>query len=128
MALTANKGTLLRDGRQFEYGVKAGAAIFAGALCEASGNYAKKAEKGANKHNLGIAQRKVTGGAADGDEKVTVRRRIAAKFKVVAGNIPALGAQAYVEDDETVHSDATGRTALGETLAVESDGVWVWVE
>ena len=128
MALTANKGTLLRDGGQFEYGVKAAAVVYQGALAEASGNYAKKAEKAAGKRFLGIAQNNVTGGAADGDEKVTVRRRIAAQFKTVSGQVPALGATAYCEDDETVHDDASGRSAVGPVVAVESDGVWVWID
>ena len=127
MALTANKGTLLRDGAQFEYGVKANVTIFAGALVQANGNHCEKAAKASGKQFLGIAQEKVTGGSADGDETVTVRRRVAAKFKTVASQVPGLGATAYVEDDETVHDTASGRSALGEVVAVDTDGVWVFI-
>ena len=145
MALTANKGTLLRDGAQFEYDVKANAEIYGGALVELSGNAIKKAEAGTGKQYRGIlqSQEKVTGGAADGDVKVTARRRGLAKFNVRAGgwdrgassSTPSLGDTAYVDDDETVvghnnvaTSNTVDRSALGEVEVIDADGVWVWVE
>ena len=128
MALSKNQSTLLRDGRQFEYGVKATAVIYQGALVQANGNHVEKAAKASGKIYLGIAQEKVTGGAADGDEKVSVRRRVAAKLKVATGRTLALGAAAYVVDDETVTDQSSGATELGKVVAVETDGVWVYIE
>jgi len=128
MALTENQSTLLRDGRQFAYGVKANAAIHQGALVEASGNHVQKAAAGQNKIYPGVALEQATGGAADGDVAVNVRRRCAAKFKVASGRSLGLGATAYVVDDDTVTDQSAGATALGETVAVETDGVWVYIE
>jgi len=128
-ALTANQSTLMRDGKQFEYGVKSGATkIYQGALVQANGNYAEPAAKAQSKTFLGIALLEASAGTSDGDNKVTCRRQIAAKFKTVTGNVPALNATAYVEDDQTVHSSSSGRSALGKVVAVESDGVWVLIE
>ena len=128
MALSANKSTLLRDGHQFKYGVKANAEIHQGALTMIDGSNVEKATKAANKKFAGIAIEPATGSSTAGDVEVTVRRRVAAKFKTVDGQVPGLGDTAYVEDDETVHDTASGRSALGEVVAVESDGVWVFIE
>ena len=128
-ALTANQSTLLRDGKQFEYGVKSGASkIYQGALVQANGNFAEPAAKAASKTFLGIALLDAVAGASDGANKVTCRRRVAAKFKTVSGQVPGLNATAYVEDDQTVHDTATGRSALGKVVDVESDGVWVFID
>lgn len=138
MALTGNKSTLTRDGRQFEYGVAANAAIFQGALVQFNGDNVEKAAGAAGKKYGGIAQDQATGSATAGDVKVSCRRRVAAFFKhaAVAGRVTQLGIgdTAYVEDDETVTSiddvdtaNTVDRSALGEVLAVESGGVWVWV-
>ena len=127
-ALSANQSTLLRDGRQFEYGVKANAEIYQGALVMIDGNNVEKATKAANKKFAGIALEQVTGSSTAGEVKVNVRRRCAAKFKTVASQVPGLGDTAYVEDDQTVHDTASGRSALGPVVAVETDGVWVYIE
>lgn len=126
--LTENKSTLMRDGKQFEYPVKANAAAFQGAVAQLDGNNVEKGAKAANKTYVGIFIEQVAGGATDGAVKANVRRRVAAKFKTVSGQVPALGATAYLEDDETVHDTATGRSALGPVVAVDTDGVWVWIE
>ena len=127
-ALTANQSTLMRDGGQFVHGVKASATVYQGALLEANGNYVQAATKAASKSYVGIALEGATGGSADGDVEIEVRRRVAVKFKTVSGSVPGLGATAYCEDDQTGHDTSTGRSAVGTVVAVESDGVWVFVE
>ena len=136
--LSANQSTPLRDGKQFEYGVKANAQIYGGGLVEANGNHVQRASAGAGKTYHGVAQEGAAGGAADGDVKVLVQRRLAAKFKTIEtgrNTVPGLGATAYVHDDETVTgtNDVAGanvvdRSALGKVVAVEDDGVWVFFE
>ena len=143
MALSANKSTLLRDGMQFEYGVKANAAIYQGALVQLNGNHVEKAAGATGKTYVGIAIEQVTGGSSDGDEKVAVRRRTAARFKQATGGRHAsetagtltIGATAYVEDDETVTGindvavdNTVDRSELGKVVDVEDDGVWVYIE
>ena len=128
MALTGNTSTLMRDGKQFEYGVEANAVIYQGAVVQQNGNNVEKGAKAASKKYVGIALEQVTGSATDGEVKVNVRRRVAAKLKVASGRSLALGATAYLEDDETVHDQDTGRSALGDVVAVDTDGVWVWIE
>ena len=126
--LTENKSTLMRDGKQFEYPVKANATAFQGAVAQLNGNNVEKAVKAANKKYVGLFLEQVKGGATDGAVKTNVRRRVAAKFKTVTGQVPGLGDTAYLEDDETVHDTASGRSSLGTVVAVDTDGVWVWIE
>lgn len=138
MALSANKSPLLRDRMQFEYGVKANAKVFQGAIVQANGNHVEKAAGAASKKYRGVALLPATGGSTDGAVKVTVRRQVAVfmKHAAVAGRVTqlAIGDTAYLEDDETVTSindvrtkNTVDRSALGEVVDVATGGVWVWV-
>ena len=129
-ALTADRSTPAREGVLITAGVKAGAKIYAGALVvKAAGGYAEPGKKAANLVVLGRAEESVTGGAADGDVKVKVRRGVFAW-----GNSSGAGAidaslvgesAAYIADDQTVTKTAAGATAAGKIVAVDSEGVWV---
>ena len=125
----ARKDGETRDGLVYEHGVKANNQIWLGGIVEANGKHAQTTVKGAGKKILGIAVANAKGGSADGDVKVAVRRRVAARFKTVSGSVPELGDKAYVEDDQTVHDTASGRTELGVVTAVPSDTeVIVYIE
>ena len=141
MALTGNTSTPLRDGKQFQYGVKAGVSIHQGALLQLNGGYVEKAAGVAGKKYVGIAMEPAKGGSADGDAKVLVRRRVAVGLKqhplltARSERDLVVGDTANVEDDETVRllndvaSDGSvDRSPLGDVVAVDSGRVWVFVE
>lgn len=141
MALSRNTDVPQRDGLSFRYGLKAQSAatkIYLGSVVQLNGNYIEKAAAGANRNYVGIIQEEATSGDSDGDVKATVRRRVAVKFKTITTGrnaVPALGATAYLHDDETVTgvndigtAGTVDRSALGEVVQVDSDGVWVFIE
>ncbi|MDH0290589.1 hypothetical protein N7414_15805 [Pseudomonas sp. GD04087] len=132
MALTKDRNTPRRDGKQFNDPVAANAKIFAGSLVclDASGN----AVPGATSTTLkarGVAQEQVdnTGGAA-GDQRIETRRgtfqfaNSAAADQIARADI---GAQCYIVDDQTVaKTSATNtRSVAGVIRDVDSAGVWV---
>lgn len=132
MALTKDRNTPRRDGKQFNDPVAANAKIFAGSLVclDASGN----AVPGSTSTTLkarGLAQDQAdnTGGAA-GDLRIETRRGIfqfansAAADQIARADI---GAQCYIVDDQTVaKTSATNtRSVAGVIRDVDSAGVWV---
>ena len=116
------------------YKLKANAQVYQGGLvvvATATG-YAEAGRKAGNLKTVGIAIESAKGGAADGDESVTVRRGIVAQFDnsdggaaVVQGDV---GKTAYLTDDQTVTKTAAGSSAVGEIVALDSDGVWVKID
>ena len=142
--LTANRSTLMRDGKQFDYGLKAQTnptKIYQGSVVQLNGNHVEKAAGATGKRYVGITLLEATSGASDGAVKVPVRRRVAAKLKTASGGrhdaagALGVGDTAYLEDDETVTkqnevaaANTVDRSELGEVLAVDTDGVWVWIE
>ena len=128
MALSEDRQTPRREGRENVTPVKANATIYAGGIVSIDGGYAKAAAKEENKPAIGIALEQVTGGAADGDASVLHVRK-AGKFKNAAGGDAVTAAErftvVYVEDDETVAKTAAGRSKAGLCLDVDPDGVWV---
>ncbi|OBY58234.1 hypothetical protein [Pseudomonas sp. AU12215] len=132
MALTKDRNTPRRDGKQFNDPVAANVKIFAGSLVclDASGN----AVPGSTSTTLkvrGLAQEQVdnTGGAA-GDLRIETRRgtfqfaNSAAADQIARADI---GAQCYIVDDQTVaKTSATNtRSVAGTIRDVDSAGVWV---
>lgn len=139
MALSKHNDTKTIDFTSFEYPVKASAVIYGGALVvtsDADGGFAKPGVTGANLRVLGVAQKSVTGGAADGDTKVVCDGSIGRTGKRVfrfkndsAPNALAqadVGKDAYIKDDETFTKDSTGRSVGGKLRRI--DGSYVWIE
>ncbi|WP_420598633.1 hypothetical protein [Neptuniibacter sp.] len=132
MALTKDRNTKRREGKQFSDPVAAAAVIFAGALVclDASGN----AVPGSVSTTLtarGRAEEHVdnSSGAA-GDLNVEVRgglfllKNSAAADEITRADI---GNDCYIVDDETVaKTDGTStRSVAGKIQDVDSAGVWV---
>lgn len=128
-ALAADRSTPAREGEIITAGVKKETAIFAGSLVvKEAGGYAEPGKKAGSLVVLGRAEHSVTGGAADGDVTVKIRRGVFAwENSAGAGEITAalVGEKAYVADDQTVTKTASGATAAGKIIAVDSEGVWV---
>lgn len=132
MPLAADRNTPMMDGELIAVPVAAAVKIYGGALVAA--NAAGFATPGATATTLtylGRAESNVDNTAgANGAKTVSVRRRLAFKFKN-SGADPVtqaeLGKVCYIVDDETVaktNGTAT-RSAAGIVVGVESDGVWV---
>lgn len=112
--------------------MKASVTIYKGALVaiDASGNAQPAGlTAGGSIRCLGVAQHTRTNGAVAGVEKIEVLPGIY-KFANKAGDLVTaamVGADCYVEDDQTVRLTATGAPVAGKVVAVESDGVRVLV-
>jgi hypothetical protein len=116
------------EGKSRRVPVKALAEIHQGALVVQEAGFAVPGRTAAGLVTLGIADRACIGGAANGDEHVTVRRGCF-KFANAAGADAVTGAErgadVFVLDDQTVTKTAAGRSVAGRCFDVVSDGVWV---
>lgn len=123
-ALTADRNTPRRDGREMSDPLAAGAVIFAGALyaLDNTGN-AVKATAGGNAAR-GVAQAQAV--QANGDSRVQGRRgtyRFANSAGAAEVTRAHIGQPAFVADDQTVGK--TGTAVAGLVLDVEDGDVWV---
>lgn len=136
-ALTADRGTPRRDGRDFEYLVAAATKIFAGALvCIDTGasGYAKPGATSTTLRAVGVAQAAADNSAgAAGAIRVQVRQGVhlfknsASADQITAADIEA---DCYIVDDQTVAktSGSSTRSIAGKVKQLEADGsVWVKV-
>ena len=93
--------------------------------------YAVEASDTANLVVMGRAEETVDNSSgSDGDLTIDVRRKKAFKYKNSSGAAvtrASIGANVYVEDDETVAlvGGPTNDIVAGKCLGVETDGVWV---
>lgn len=131
MALSKDRNTPARAGDQVSDPVAAGAVIYAGALVVLNGTgYAEPGSTATGLTARGRADEQVDNtGGADGDKTVSVRRGVFRFGNSGADPIDRthIGGTAYIVDDEIVAAtDGTGtRSAAGEIVDVDGDGVWV---
>lgn len=126
-ALTADRNTKYRDGLQYEYPVAASTKIYAGSLV------------GINSSGLAAPMTAATtwkaAGVADAEADNSAGAASAINVKVKRGvhllangesiTNASIGATAYANDDQTVYTTLTGRSAVGTIRLVTSEGVWV---
>ena len=127
-ALTRDTDRLMRDGAQILLGLKAGVTIRAGALVRHDGAYVNNLTPNENDQIAGVALQGAANtatGAADGDVSIRIARRRAFYFAAVAGSVPAAGARAFADDNNTVTSAAAGHPVIGLVIDADDDGVWV---
>lgn len=129
-ALTQDRMTPSREGSWFGHPVAAAKIIYAGSMValDASGN-AVPASDTAGLTVIGRAEERAdnsSGSAADVTVPVTSG---VFGFAASAGNAPTkanIGDQVYVEDDQTVSTDAgTNSVVAGVLVAVDTDYCWV---
>lgn len=134
--------SLAGDGR-FVVPVAAGATILQSALVILAAGAARPGREGQGADNaakaadaatyvaVGVAQETVTGGAANGDVKITVDRSRPYAFKNSAAGdaitVADIGKAAYIVDDETVAktSPNSTRAKAGAIEDVTAEGVFV---
>lgn len=125
MALSANRDTDAVDLKKVYGQIKDDEVIYQGALVafDSSGEVvAATATTGLK--NFGRAEAYVD----NTDDGKFVDVSIGGCFKWANGSsltIADIGSTVYADDDQTVHGTATGRSAVGILVDVESDGVWV---
>ena len=129
MALSADRNTV-RVGEHAlaeNHGllVAAGAKIYQGAIVMIDAGYAKPGATAASKVAAGVAEFQADNTAgSNGAIRVRVRSGI---FKFLNSGTDALaqadvGNVCYIEDDQTVSKTATGKTAAGRLLGLDTDG------
>lgn len=132
MALTKDRNTKRRDGKQFNDPVAANTRIFVGSLMCL--NAAGDAVPGSTSTTLkarGIAQEQVDNlSGAAGAARIESRRGLFALANSAAGDQITradIGANAYIVDDQTVAktNGTNTRSVAGVIRDVDSDGVWI---
>lgn len=128
MALSSGRNTPTRKATTVVIPMAANVKIFEGSLVVVDAGYAKPGIEGEGLITIGRAEEYVdnTGGLA-GAKAVKVRRGCFLFNN--DGTTPVTNADlfkdCYVVDDETVTSDATGRSIAGKVIEIDSDGIWV---
>ena len=128
----AERNTPWKGGELISLLVAASTTIEAGKMVSVnSGGYAIPAADTASTIVVGVAQESVVNSGANGAASVVVRRLKAFKFAngTTAVTQAGVGGNVVVQDAQTVTTAAaaTNDIVAGKCLAVESDGVWVWI-
>jgi len=126
-ALTADRNTKWRSGVTFQFPVAAATKIFAGSLVGINAsNVAVPMTASTALKSVGLAQELAdnsAGAASAINVKVTRGLALLANGETIV--LSDIGATAYANDDQTVYTTATGRSAIGIIRDVTSEGVWV---
>lgn len=130
-ALTVARDTkswLTPDGPVVRYKVKASTTIHQGSMVQLDANgLAIPAAKAANQRTAGMALEAAVAGAS-GDTFVDVRMGVFRWDNLGADAVARadIGADVYVEDDQTIRKTQTGNaTKAGRLLNVDAHGAWV---
>lgn len=128
-ALTKDRDTPLREGRNYSHPLAAGKIVFLGALMVLGATgYAEPASTATGKKGLGRAKEYVDNSAgADGAVSVTIERGVFRYANNGSVTRAAIGGSAYAVDDQTVAPDdgTSTRSAVGTIRDVDTLGVWV---
>jgi hypothetical protein len=131
-ALTADRATPKRHGRDLNLPVATNAIIFAGAIVALSATgFAVKGAVATTLKGVGVARRSVNNtGGADGAVSLAVERGVwqfgnsASTDQITLADV---GASCYIVDDQTVAKTNGGatRSVAGVIRDVDANGVWV---
>lgn len=131
-ALTKDRNTLARDGKDWVFPVAANAVIFAGAIVAINaGGYAVPGATATTLKAVGVAQEAVDNtGGANGAISVKVRRGVFFFDRSNSEQYPErtdIGSDCYIIDDQTVGLTSGGgtRSIAGKIRDAGSAGVWV---
>ena len=134
-ALTNDRLTPSRNAEYADYPVRANTVIYSGALVAlitsgTGAGFAEPASDATNHVILGVAQARADNSqGADGATRVIVAFNRAFKFNLAGSALPGnIGRCVYAVDDNTVSlSPGTNGVKVGKLLAIEPDGVWVYI-
>lgn len=128
-ALIRDREMLKQQGKQFVHPIAAGEVMYLGAMVflNATG-YAITGIAAVNLKIAGVAiQHKDNSSGLDGDLDIEIEKGVFSFDN--AGDIDRshIGTPCYALDDQTVSSDAAGKSVVGTIMQIDSDGVWVEV-
>ena len=134
-ALTNDRLTPSRNAEYADYPVRANTVIYSGALVAlitsgAGAGFAEPASDTLGRVILGVAQARADNSqGTDGATRVVVGFNRAFKFNLAGSAAPGdIGRCVYVVDDNTVSlSPQASGVKVGKLLAIEPDGVWVYI-
>ena len=134
-ALTNDRLTPSRNAEYADYPVRANTVIYNGALVAlitsgTGAGFAVPASDAANRVILGVAQARADNtSGTDGAKRVVVAFNRAFKFNPVGSFTPAdIGRSVYaVSDNEVSLSPQTNGVKVGKLIAIDADGVWVYI-
>jgi hypothetical protein len=134
-ALTNDRLTPSRNAEYADYPVRANTVIYSGALVAlitsgTGAGFAVPASDAADRAILGVAQTRADNSqGTDGATRVVVAFNRAFKFNLSGSAAPGnIGRCVYVVDDNTVSlSPGTNGVKVGKLLAIDPDGVWVYI-
>lgn len=127
-AASQDRNTKERAGKDFEYPVVAAAKIYAGTLVGigTGTGFAAPMTAAATWKVAGVARELADNSAgANGAIAVKVKRGVFLFGNGESITLAALGATAFANDDNTIFTTSTGRSACGLIRDVTSEGVWV---
>lgn len=129
MALSADRETHFRAGDQYSYPCAASKTFYKGAIVflDSSGN-AEPATAATGKIIAGISQEQKTSTTAAA-ENIEVKAGVAFLKNSGSNTLTKanIGDTVYAEDDETVGSLGTSKSAVGMMVDIDTNGVWVAV-
>lgn len=129
-ALTAQRDTpQMMDVQRapLRWPVKGATTIYKGGLVVLNAGFAAPGSTATGLIAIGRAKETVVNAGADGAKEIDVEE---GTFKWANAGGDAIvaadrGATAYITDDQTVNKTATGKSAAGKVIQIDSDGVWV---
>lgn len=130
-ALTADRSTDIRDGKQSVHPMAAATEVFKGSLAvlDSAGN-AEPGSTATGKTAIGRAEEYKNNTGLAAAESIEIREGTF-KWANSSGDPVTkadIGASVYIEDDQTVCKTATGKSQAGIMTQIDSDGVWVKTE
>jgi len=128
-ALAQDRKTPTREGKIISNPVAGSTICYGGGIAVANATgYAEPGTTATGKTALGRFNQRVDNSAgADGALNVEIERGV---FEFANSGTDAVtqaevGKTIYIEDDQTVCKTATGKSAAGKCVGIDSDGVWV---
>jgi|SRR4051812_29593766 hypothetical protein len=132
MALAADRNTLMLEEvlrTPLSLKQKGSTTIYGGSLVALNAGYAAPGAAASGRIAMGRCQKQSVNSGADGVVEVVVMRGIFKWGNNAAGADPVVaadvGGTVYIEDDFNVCHTATGKSAAGKCIRLDSDGVWV---
>ncbi len=125
VAVTEARSTPEREGREFNLLVATGENIYQGSLCQLDGSGELIEAVIATGNNGGYIAQETVLDAAAGARIDVISDNVVLLDNGNSLDITDIGMTAYAEDNATVHNTAATRSAIGQVVDVDDDGVWV---
>jgi hypothetical protein len=129
-ALSKDRNTAYREGKEIEFPVITSGEIFAGSLVclQGSSGYARAATDTSGEQFIGVAQEYVKNTGSSGSKTVRVARTGAFKFALSSGSQAQVGDVMYIVDDQTVAATGTSYSIVAGRLVKYESSTVGWID